>query len=531
MKKIYIAALFFMFCIFVTSITTNASDSIIVTISGEPVSFTNQKPDIVDGRVLVPLRDVFETLGFRVDWNPNAQIATLQNVNYEIIVEIGSNVFTTNGESFELDSPAQIIDGRTMLPLRLILESLGFNVAWDADANTVAVTTEIWLDIVPVPISTYAQSSFAIRNDGSLWAWGCNRFGKLGDGTVTLTGWDENYTYEMILDNNDRAEPVRIMGNVAAVFAGGSYTMAITNDGELWAWGNNQWGQLGDGTMTSRLNPVKIMDNVVTVSTSSMYALAVRTDGSLWAWGSNIFGQFGNGIRTGIEQSTPVRIMEDVISVSSGTDHVLAIRSDGSLWAWGLNSFGQLGNGTSNPSDADIRNNPGFGSREIYAASVPEKIMDGVISATATESRSMAVSENGGLYIWGWDNGSHINSHGDSAMYLSSPTRIIDDARFATQNNEFIARTYVITEDGTLIANESLRNLRGEYLRRFLLEETLGNVVFVSADTNHTLAITEDGSLWAWGLNDRGQLGNGTNNTSIAPIRIMGNIMLPFMPF
>ena len=521
MKKTYIAVLisaFTMFIAVLAPVVAHAANPIAVTISGENVYFTDQTPVIVDGRVLVPLRDVFETLGFNVDWEEATQTITLQNAEYTVIVEIDNDVFTTNGEEFPLDVPAQIVDGRTMLPIRSILESVDFNVDWDADTNTVVTTTDIRLDIVPVPIATAGHSSFAIRDDGSLWAWGCNRFGRLGDGTITLTNWLE------IISDNDRAAPVRIMDNVAAVFADVTHTMAITNDGVLWAWGENSRGQLGDGTTISRLRPIRIMDNVVYVSLSGSTTMAVRADGSLWGWGTSHYN-FTYGTFVTIPQ--PVRIMENVVSVSIGTDHAMVVRGDGSLLTWGKNHSGQLGNGASTY----------FHDYEVdgYTATVlvthgdfaRVRIADRVISATATVNRSMAVTRGGELYVWGWDNGSHIGTFGDSTMYFTEPTYILSSVRHATQNRSFIARTYIIMDDGALIANGPLMNRWGEHLRHFWLQEILNDVVFVSADWDHTLAITRDGSLWAWGCNENGQLGNRTNSPSIEPVRIMSNMMRP----
>ena len=169
--------------------------------------------------------------------------------------------------------------------------------------------------------------SLVILDDGSLWAWGGNSFGRLGDGTTI-----------------DRHTPVHIMDDVAAVSAGSFHTLAITTDGSLWAWGGNWDGQLGDGTTTARRTPVHIMDDVVAVSAGSWHTLAITTDGSLWAWGRNWDGQLGDG--TTIDRHTPVHIMDDVVAVSAGGSYTLAITTGGSLWAWGSNEFDQLGGGT-----------------------------------------------------------------------------------------------------------------------------------------------------------------------------------------
>jgi len=167
------------------------------------------------------------------------------------------------------------------------------------------------IDETMMTISAGHATSFVIKPDSSLWAWGHNWFGQLGDGTTT-----------------ERHTPVRVMDNVALVSAGVHNTMAIQADGSLWAWGRNG-GRLGDSTTIDRHTPVRIMEDVVAVCVNA--GMAIRTDGSLWAWGSGWLGRFGDGSNEDIIHLTPVKIMEDVVSVSAGVSHTVAIKADGSL--------------------------------------------------------------------------------------------------------------------------------------------------------------------------------------------------------
>jgi len=121
--------------------TPTSNNSINVTVNGSPVNFAGQQPINVDGRVLVPVRGVFETLDFDVDWNPGTRQAELSRANDIIIITVGNAVFTTNGISHTLDVPAQIIGGSTMLPIRAVLESVGYELEWDGETNTVVITT------------------------------------------------------------------------------------------------------------------------------------------------------------------------------------------------------------------------------------------------------------------------------------------------------------------------------------------------------------------------------------------------------
>ena len=170
-----------------------------------------------------------------------------------------------------------------------------------------------------------------LKEDGTLWGWGANWAGQLGDGPTT-----------------SRTSPVKILDGVKQVSAGGNSTMAILNDGTLWGWGGNLSGQLGDGTKTNCERPVKILDGVKQISAGPFNTMAILNDGSLWGWGVNYTGQLGDGTTT--SRTRPVKILDGVKLVSGGAgnniSHTMAILNDGSLWGWGDNEFGQLGDGT-----------------------------------------------------------------------------------------------------------------------------------------------------------------------------------------
>jgi len=131
-----LATTFVMTILAPTSIQAN---QVSVTVDGRQVNFTDQGPTIVDGRTLVPVRGVFEEMGFEVDWEQDTQTARLIRNSHEVVLTIGSATFITNGEIHTLDVPAQIISGRTMLPIRAVLESVGYSVEWIQASNTVRI--------------------------------------------------------------------------------------------------------------------------------------------------------------------------------------------------------------------------------------------------------------------------------------------------------------------------------------------------------------------------------------------------------
>ncbi len=182
-------------------------------------------------------------------------------------------------------------------------------------------------------ISAGSYHTLAIKTDGSLWAWGYNLYGQLGDGT-----------------NADKTAPVQIgtATNWASVSAGIYHSIATQTNGSLWAWGSNDYGQLGDGSNTSRTSPVQIgtATNWTSISARAIHTIATQTDGSLWAWGWNYYGQLGDG--TNDDETSPVQIgtATNWASIGAGSSHTIATQTNGSLWAWGNNEQGQLGDGT-----------------------------------------------------------------------------------------------------------------------------------------------------------------------------------------
>jgi len=249
--------------------------------------------------------------------------------------------------------------------------------------------------------ATWEGFAMAIKGNGSLWAWGNNENGQLGDGTRTNWEFDFEIMQRVIVDDNNRLYPVHIMEDVVSVSSGSNHTVAITSDGSLWAWGSNFTGQLGNGRSGRNayslspiriIHPRRIADSVLIISAGSEYTMAIRGDLSLWAWGSNNYGQLGDGTIT--DRPRPTRVMDDVVAVSAGFMHTMAIRSDGSLWGW--NWFGQLGNGTRETDG-------GRGETE------PIKIMDDVFKVLASGNSTFALGNDGNLWAWGLDEITTIN--------------------------------------------------------------------------------------------------------------------------
>ena len=235
--------------------------------------------------------------------------------------------------------------------------SNGCGVLGDGTTFDIDTPVQVGVDRDWIAVSAGVNHTVAIREDAdgnrTLWAWGLNTYGRLGDGTTT-----------------DRYSPVQVridastfFKDVKTVSAGNAHTVAIKNDGTIWAWGYNGEGQLGDGTTTNRSNPAQVkidastfFKDVKTVSAGWYHTVAIKNDGTIWAWGYNEYGQLGNG-KSGVDEYSnfPVKIGDRWKAVSTMNYHTAAIRDDGVLWTWGYNYYGQLGDATMENRSTPVR--------------------------------------------------------------------------------------------------------------------------------------------------------------------------------
>jgi alpha-tubulin suppressor-like RCC1 family protein len=338
--------------------------------------------------------------------------------------------------------------------------------------------------------------------DGSLWAWGDNYNGELGLGTADS-------------DPHPEAARVGTATSWTAAAAGWGDTLAIRADGSLWAWGADYYGELGLGDTTQRDVPTRVgmATNWVAVTCGLWNTLAIKADGSLWAWGYNNDGQLG--LNDTNDRLVPVRVgmASDWTAVDSDGPFTLALRSDGSLWAWGSSSFyGDLGLGDANDRHAPVR----VGTAATWTA------------IAAGPDFSLATRSDGSLWAWGENDSGELGLGSSDDDAHPAPARVGAQATWtgvACSSGFSLGRH----ADGSLWAwglNGSGQLGLGDTSFNPTAPTRVGTAAdwtAVACGAAHTAALQGDGSLWAWGSNERGQLGLGLADGSAhpAPTRVL----------
>ncbi|MBV9897199.1 MAG: S8 family serine peptidase [Chloroflexi bacterium] len=373
--------------------------------------------------------------------------------------------------------------------------------------------------------------NLALKRDGSVWAWGSNGSGELGvsdSGQSSLACGGPGLVCSLT--------PLRVPApaDIAAVAAGVAFSMALTRSGTVWSWGANASGQLGDGSTMSRTAPAQVpgLTGVTTIRAGANFAIVVATPaaaasnpgptftpapmaaavaGTAWTWGKD---------GTQVAQSSPAPVsgeggqgtLDQITAVSAGGLYTLALAGDGTAWSWGSNYDGRLGNNSTADSDTPVR---------VRGFSEP------VIAVAAGAKDGLALTTDGNVWSWG-ESGEQLGIE-DFSIPSLQPRKVKNlnsvTAIAAGQNHNLAIRS-----DGTVWAWGS--HLYGPALHSPVAEQiqVLSNVVAVAAGYDHSLALRNDGTVWAWGYNTTGQLGTSTAGTcgvppipcSSTPVQVVG---------
>lgn len=314
---------------------------------------------------------------------------------------------------------------------------------------------------VPAPVTSFAAGQYhnlAVGPGGSVWGFGINSFGELGTGEQG--GWDEAFSMPVLASG---------LPPIAEVAAGQLHSIARTATGDVWGWGYNTSGQVGDGSVlpanTGRLSPVQLaVEHITRIAAGGVQNIALAEDGAVWVWGANRYGACGTGSR--VDERVPARLdrVDGAVTIATGGAHSLVVaraRRPLMLLATGNNQQGQLGDGSREPRELPIA--VGLGGPVIAAASGAQ--------------HSLALSSDHHLWVWGANTSGQLGLAGGD------------------------------------------REQPQELLLPLAAEQ---GVAAVAAGGSHSLVLASDGTVWAFGDNSRGQLGDGSTASRYEPERVVG---------
>jgi alpha-tubulin suppressor-like RCC1 family protein len=376
-----------------------------------------------------------------------------------------------------------------------------------ATSNAVTTPAPPPPPLLPTSVDGGNRHSLALMSDGTVRAWGTNDNGALGVGSSvpnsltpipvmsltgvsaisagdghslvlmsngTVKGWGQNFFGAVGSgDNVVHYTPVDVFGltGVSAISAGGFFSVALKTDGTVWSWGSGLYGQIGDGTLDiPRYSPVRVagLTGMTAISAQQNHSLALKSDGTVWAWGLNDSGQLGDGTTT--NRLVPFQVVgltgKIVVAVSAGQFHSLALLSDGTVRAWGGNVSGELGNGTQTDS----------------VTPVTVSGLDNVSAIAAGGSFSVALKNDG--TVWSWGSGTYGQ---------------LGDGRTTTTNQ---------------LTPVQVKGLNGVGV--------LDNVSLISAAKDHSLSLRNGATVWGWGRNTDGQIGDNSTTDRVTPVLTSG---------
>ncbi|HUX95715.1 MAG TPA: DUF4163 domain-containing protein [Bacteroidales bacterium] len=351
-------------------------------------------------------------------------------------------------------------------------------------------------------IACGSHTTILLKEDGTVWAWGRNSFGALGNGLET-----------------DTPAPVLVSGltGVMAISAASEYNIALKSDGTVWSWGSNEYGGLGNGTKTNSNIPVqaKGLTGVTAIAGGSDHTLALKSDGTVWTWGNNSFGQIGDGTKNNElskndpdnDQLTPVQVsgLIGVCAIAASRGHSLALKADGTLWTWGRNDLGQLGDGTDKEHFSPVQ----------VLGSAGNGFLTDITTIAAGGSyggNSAAIRSDGTLFLWGENDNGQLGDGSEKSRLFPAAVPGLTNVKSVAVGGQFVI---ALKLDGTVWAwgynydGQLGINMEGDTDIPVQVPGLEG-VSAIETGASHTGAVKADGTVWLWGDDSFGQLGDGT---------------------
>jgi alpha-tubulin suppressor-like RCC1 family protein len=334
-----------------------------------------------------------------------------------------------------------------------------------------------------------------------LWGWGRNSYGGLGDNTV--------------VNKSSPVQPVSVGNNWSQVSVGGYHTAGIKTDGTLWLWGKNSYGTVGDNTAVRKSSPIQTISggsNWQKVACGYNHTAAIKTDGTLWLWGRNNLGSNGAlGDNTVTHKSSPVQTVSGGTNwkqISCGNNYTAAIKLDGTLWCWGNNGSGVLGDNTVTNRSSPVQT--------VTFTTDWQKLDCGAFHIAA-------IKTDGTLWLWGNNTQGQLGDN--TTVRKSSPIQTISGGTNWKQVACGYFHTAAIKLDGTLWCwGYNLYGQVGDNTISYKsspVQTVAGGNNWKQTDCGsyHSAAIKLDGTLWCWGYNPQGSLGDNTTADKSSPVQ------------
>jgi alpha-tubulin suppressor-like RCC1 family protein len=396
------------------------------------------------------------------------------------------------------------IDGiATFADLRVDRPGSGYTLAATAPGLTQATSAPLAVRVSFAAVDGGFVHSCGVTTSGAGYCWGDNFFGQLGDGTATSSSY--------------RASPAPVAGGLSftSISPGVSHTCGRTTSGTAYCWGDNFFGQLGDGTNAERAMPVAVAGGLrfAVVSTGSFHTCGVTTSGAAYCWGDNQSAQLGDG--TTERRATPVPVAGGFrfTRISAGHGHTCGVTTGGVAVCWGDNSSGQLGDGTASPDRASFRPYPG-----------PVVGMRGFARVSAGNVHTCGVTMTGAAYCWGYNVWGQLGD--GTTTQRSRPVRVRSGLRFAAVDAGSYFSCGLTTSGAAYCWGENLDGELGDGTTTARSSPVLvaaGGLRFgaVRPGWYHACGIASGSAAFCWGYNGHGQLGEGSTAASVTPVPVV----------
>ncbi|MEU5871911.1 Ig-like domain repeat protein [Glycomyces sp. NPDC047369] len=375
-------------------------------------------------------------------------------------------------------------------------------------ARRALATAAIIIAVTAASVLALTAPAAAATGDEVL-TWGRNQYGQLGNGGTNAAG-------------EPVPGPVSLPAGTSVADVGGGYgfSIALTADGKVFAWGQNDVGQLGEGSFTDSSDPVQVdlPDGAVVeaIAVGDDHILALTDAGTVLAWGYNEWGQLGDGTTT--ERGTPVEVGlpagTTATAIAAGAGHSLALGSDGTVFAWGDNDFGQIGDGTKTQRTSPVEIPlPGGASATMIAGG---------------DDHSLALTSGGDLLAWGYNVGGQLGDGTTTTRTSPVSVHLPAGTEVGAIAGASGFQSFAITGDGGLLAwgdnsygqiGDGTTTRRTEPVAVHMPDGT--TVTDVDSGDDHAVALTSDGAVYGWGYNRYGQVGDGTTTNRNEPVQVV----------